>query len=124
MKRMVTKEEIETLVPKLYRHSVAVKSDDCSLGFIFINSDPTEYDDVGLTEELHGNDVIAPINGAVKVGAGYLIVSYAVFNEADNDFYLRGMSNSGNIETGSTQISLMHCITTASYIVDDVKEIK
>lgn len=124
MKRMVTVKDIQAAIPHLYRHSIALKTSTCSLGLTFINGDPTEFDDVALIEELYNHDIISPINGAIKVGAGYVICSYAVFNEADNDFYVRGVSNSGNIETGSTKISLRSCLENPDYLVDDVEEIK
>ena len=122
MKRMVTSQDIEAVIPKLYRHSIAIKSGDCSLALMIINNSDFALEDAAdIVEELHKYDIIAPVTGAVIIGVGeWLHTTYAIYNEADNDYYLRGITNEGVIETGSSKISLKFAIDHASFLLDDV----
>ena len=122
MKRMVTPQEIEAIIPKLYRHSIAIKGDSCSLALMIINNSDVALEDAAdIIEELQEYDIIAPVTGAVIIGVDeWLHTTYAIYNEADNDYYLRGITNEGVIETGSSQISLKFAIDHASFLLDDV----
>ena len=124
MKRMITKDEIKGLV-KLYRHSIAIKGDGYSLALMILNDNNYALEDAAdIIEELHEYDIVAPVVGAVTIGIGeWLHTTYAIYNEADNDYYLRGITNEGDIETGSSQISLKFQIDHASFLLDDVHEV-
>ena len=136
MRRMVTNEQINSLVramaesgdlenvKPLYRHSIAIKGTDWTFSILIINNDDTALEDVAdLDEALIPYDIIAPIIGCIKVESNILTTNYAIFNENDNDFYLRGMYNDGTIETGSNQVSFRYCINQASFILDDVQKL-
>ena len=122
MKRMVTAQEIESVIPKLYRHSIAIKSSDYSFAIMIINdSDYALEDAADIIEEIHEYDICAPVVGAIVIGVGeWLHTTYAIYNQTDNDYYLRGITNEGVIEDGSSKISLKFAIEHASFLLDDV----
>lgn len=126
MKRMITTKEVENIVENsiapLYRHSIAIKGSDCSFAIMIINNSDTALEDAAdIIEEIHEYDIFAPVVGAIVIGVDeWLHTTYAIYNETDNDYYLRGITNEGVIEDGSSKISLKFAIEHASFLLDDV----
>ena len=82
MRQMFSKGQLETLINsnqrKLYRHYIAIKNTNCSLGLIFINDKGEELNKDSLLEEINKYNIVSPISGIIKNGEVYLISSYGV----------------------------------------------